>query len=155
MRCTSASAGSDPCGIRPDSSATLTGTVLLAEDGPDNQRLITFILKKAGLTVELAVDGQDALDQLAEPRADGRPPDLILMDMQMPRVDGLTATRAARDAGYTGPIIALTAHAMAEHRQQALDAGCTDFATKPVDRAALLALIERCLTADRAQRSAA
>ncbi|MEM9753952.1 MAG: ATP-binding protein [Planctomycetota bacterium] len=121
----------------------LAGRILLAEDGKDNQRLITFILKKAGFTVDLAEDGQQALDKLAEARADGQTYDVVLMDMQMPRVDGLTATRTARQSGYTGPIVALTAHAMDEHRKQAMDAGCTDFATKPIDRAALLELLEQ------------
>ncbi|MEM1445319.1 MAG: ATP-binding protein [Planctomycetota bacterium] len=133
-----------PTAAKPTETPTansLRGRVLLAEDGPDNQRLITFILKKAGLTVDIANDGQEALDQLAEAHDEGRRFDLVLMDMQMPRVDGVTATRKARDLGFTGPIIALTAHAMEEHRQQALNAGCDDFATKPVDRAALIALL--------------
>ncbi|MEM8781332.1 MAG: ATP-binding protein [Planctomycetota bacterium] len=124
-----------------DGSAPLAGRILLAEDGPDNQRLITFILKKAGLTVDLAVDGQQALDFLNEARERDLVYDLILMDMQMPRVDGLTATRSARALGYAGPIIALTAHAMDEQRREALAAGCSAFATKPIDRQALLALI--------------
>ncbi|MEM7576612.1 MAG: ATP-binding protein [Planctomycetota bacterium] len=131
----------DPPTPKPNHAVSLTGHILLAEDGPDNQRLITFILKKAGLTVDLANDGFEALEKLAKANANGRPYDAVLMDMQMPRIDGLTATTAAREKGYTGPIIALTAHAMDEHRKQALDAGCNDFVPKPVDRAALIALL--------------
>ncbi len=126
----------------PPAPPTLAGHVLLAEDGPDNQRLITFILQKAGLTVDLAEDGQHALDQITRARDQHQPYDAVLMDIQMPQLDGLAATRAARQLGYTGPIIGLTAHASEEARGQAIDAGCDDFATKPIDRAALLELLQ-------------
>ena len=117
--------------------------VLLAEDGPDNQRLIAFFLKKAGARVTLAGNGQIAYAEALAARVRGKPFDLILMDMQMPVTDGYDATRRLRAAGYTGTIIALTAHAMADDRQKCIDAGCDDYATKPIDREKFFAILAR------------
>ena len=119
---------------------SLSGRVLLAEDGPDNQKLISFFLKKADLTVELADNGRIAYEKASASAKAGRPFDLILMDIQMPEMDGYEATSLLRSEGYTGPIVALTAHAMAADRQKCLDAGCDAYATKPIDRATLLAV---------------
>jgi PAS domain S-box-containing protein len=136
--------------VTPASSApATTGTstkplaalrVLLAEDAPDNQRLIGHFLRSAGAQVTLAENGQIAMDAAVAQRDARTPFDVIFMDMQMPEMDGYTAASLLRERGYTGPIIALTAHAMTEDRDRCLRAGCDDYMTKPVDKARLIAL---------------
>jgi two-component system, sensor histidine kinase and response regulator len=119
--------------------------ILVAEDGPDNQRLLRAILKKAGYHVEVAEDGAKACAAVAAAAACGEAFDVIVMDMQMPVLDGYAATRQLRGEGFSLPIVACTAHAMAEDRQRCLDAGCTDYTTKPIQRAELLAKLAGCL----------
>ncbi len=117
--------------------------VLLAEDGQDNQRLLRHLLASAGATVSLAADGEEAVHLALAAHAHGRPFDAVLMDMQMPRLDGYEATRRLRAAGYERPIVALTANAMAPDRERCLSAGCDDYCAKPVRRAVLLEKVAR------------
>ncbi len=120
----------------------LTGVrILLAEDSVDNQFLISRVLSKNGAKVELASDGEEAI-KLAM-AGDFH---LILMDIQMPRVDGYEATRSLRSNACNLPIIALTAHAMAEERAKTKAAGFDGHLTKPLNQAELLATIEKHLT---------
>jgi CheY-like chemotaxis protein len=113
--------------------------ILLVEDGPDNQRLIAFMLKKAGAKVTIADNSEIGRDQALQAMAMGESFDIIFMDMQMPVLDGYSATTQLREAGYEKPIIALTAHAMSHHRQQCIDVGCNDYTTKPINRQTLIA----------------
>ncbi len=117
--------------------------VLLAEDGPDNQRLISLYLRKAGATVTAVDNGEAAVTMALAEEGSGTPFDLILMDMQMPIMDGYQATEQLRAAGYRRPIIALTAHAMANDREKSIAVGCDDHATKPIDRKDLLNVVRR------------
>ncbi len=112
--------------------------ILLVEDGIDNQRLISLLLRKAGAEVVVAENGRDACELVLNPASDAKPVQLIFMDVQMPIMDGYEATRQLRLAGCTLPIVALTAHAMVGEKERCLAAGCDDFLTKPIDRARLL-----------------
>ena len=115
--------------------------ILLAEDSADIRRLVSQILRKAGAEVTAVENGQIAYEQAKESKESGTPFDIILMDMQMPVMDGYTATTRLREQGYPHPIIALTAHAMAGDREKCLAAGCNDYITKPVKRERLLATV--------------
>ena len=123
--------------------AKLKCSLLLAEDGPDNQRLIAFLLRRAGAAVTLTDNGQDAIDKAMAAVAADRPFDLILMDMQMPVLDGYEATRRLRATGYAGTIVALTANAMEGDEEECRRAGCDDYLTKPIDGKRLCATIAR------------
>lgn len=122
---------------------TLSGHVLLAEDNLDNQRLISFLIKKLGVDVTLAENGEKAVELALANKFD-----LILMDMQMPVMDGLSATRLLREKGYQGTIIALTANALRKDRDDCLAAGCDDFLTKPIDRSRFAQVISEYLRND-------
>ena len=137
----------------PRESSPLAGRrILLVEDGPDNQRIIKHHLRRAGAEVALAANGQLALD-IAGSAA--HPFDLILMDMQMPVMDGYMATAALRERGVRTPIVALTAHAMEGERQRCLDAGCDGYLSKPITRDDLIAAATRFIAERAAGRRAA
>jgi signal transduction histidine kinase/CheY-like chemotaxis protein len=119
----------------------LEGRALIAEDGLDCQRLIALLLRKSGLEVDVADNGRIALEKALEARDAGNAYDVILMDVDMPEMDGLSATSQLRQSGYGGPVIALTAFAMESDRERCLRAGFDDFATKPIDQARLLDLV--------------
>ena len=112
--------------------------ILYVEDNDDNVFVVKTRLERAGYTILVAVNGQEGIDM-----ARAESPDLILMDLSLPEVDGWEATRRLKSAEDTKriPIVALSAHAMAGDREKALEAGCDDFDTKPVDFARLRAKI--------------
>ncbi|OFZ29235.1 MAG: hypothetical protein A2622_07390 [Bdellovibrionales bacterium RIFCSPHIGHO2_01_FULL_40_29] len=108
-------------------------SILVVEDNPDSQFLITKYLKNSGVRVQVAQDGLEALQKVAHTHFD-----LIFMDVQMPIMDGIQATQLLRQKKFTAPIIALTAHAMKDDRDRCLAAGFDDYLTKPVERRLLL-----------------
>jgi signal transduction histidine kinase/DNA-binding response OmpR family regulator len=130
------------------------GRVLLAEDGLDNQRLIATILRQAGAAVDVVGDGEAAVEAALRAR-EADPYHVILMDMEMPKLDGYGATARLRAAGYRLPIVALTAHAMDAHRERTLTSGCDDHLVKPLDRRALLEAIRKRLPAQSPRLSVA
>ena len=117
-------------------------TILLVEDNELNRDMLSRRLSRKGFDVQFALDGQEAVE-----KAKTLMPDLVLMDIGLPVLDGYDATRAIKsdDSTKSIPVIALTAHAMAEDRKQCLDAGCNDFDTKPIDLPRLLGKIHALL----------
>lgn len=111
--------------------------ILVAEDTPDNQFLITRLLTRRGARVHIAENGRIAVDE-----ALAKVYDIIIMDVQMPTLDGHSATRELRERGYDGSIVALSAHAMKEDRAMSLAVGCDEHLTKPVDIKRLVSVIK-------------
>lgn len=119
--------------------------ILVVEDNELNRDMLTRRLARKGYEVIAAVDGEEALTKIR-----GEEPDLVLMDMSLPVLDGWEATRQlkADPATRSIPVIALTAHAMSDDRQRALDAGCDEYDTKPVELNRLLRKMEELLGPD-------
>ncbi len=116
----------------------LRGRVLLAEDGIDNQRLVGMILRRAGMDVDVANNGREALQRAQEAQARGRPYDVVLSDIQMPEMDGIELAARLRGTGYRHPLVALTANTMSGDRERCLAAGFDAHVGKPVQREELL-----------------
>ena len=112
--------------------------ILVVDDSEENKILLRVYLAKAGMEVQCANNGATGLEKAM--REDF---DLVLMDIQMPIMDGYTATEVLRSRGYAKPIIALTANAMKEDRQRCLKSGCNDYLTKPIDSSRLLDTIAK------------
>ena len=112
--------------------------ILYVEDNEDNVYMLSRRLKRKGFEIVIAVDGEQGVEM-----ASSEKPDLILMDLSLPKMDGWTATKQikSKDELKSIPIIALSAHAMEEHKQRALGSGCNDYDTKPVDINRLLSKI--------------
>jgi len=122
---------------------TVDCRVLLVEDCADSRRLIAFLLRMAGAQVTVVNDGQSAIEESATDTASGSGFDLILMDMQLPFVDGYEAVQVLRGDGYSGPIVALTANAMRGQRERCLAVGCTDFLLKPIAQKQTVELVKQ------------
>jgi len=114
-------------------------TVLYIEDNDDNAYMLSHRLKRRGFEVLIAEDGQTGVDMVRKLK-----PDIVLMDLNLPIIDGWTATRLLRSDAATQdtPIIAVSSHVLPEEREKALQAGCTDYATKPIDFEQLLLKIQ-------------
>lgn len=117
--------------------------ILLVEDNEMNRDMLSRRLKRKGYEIVIAVDGEEGVSKAVSEK-----PDLILMDMSLPIIDGWTAVGQLREKEETKstPIIALTAHAMAGDKQKAIDAGCDDYDTKPIELPRLLTKIESLLS---------
>jgi signal transduction histidine kinase len=135
--------GSEPRGAARGEAASFRGRVLVVEDVKFNQVLLTTLLRRAGAECEVAENGSHGVELALDAERAGRPFDVVLMDMQMPVLDGYEAARRLRKRGYRRPIVALTAHAMSDDRQRCLDAGCDEYATKPFDKRSILELCRR------------
>ena len=145
-------AGSRPVTPAPLTSAAtrppLSGRILLAEDAPDIRRLLMFQLTKFGLEVVSVNNGAEAVEAALSAAESHQPFDVVLMDMQMPVMDGYQATATIRRAGYLRPVIAVTANALSGDREKCLAAGCDEFLSKPIDFHQLHSLL-RCLLSER------
>ena len=140
-----AASSDQPAGGLP--ARQLHGRILLVEDGLDNQRLISFLLRKAGAKVDIAGDGQSGRDMALKAMQTGEPYDLVFMDMQMPVLDGLETTRRwrSREQGKHLPIVAMTANVMPAALESCSRSGMDNVLSKPFTREAMLAMLSKYL----------
>ena len=131
-----------------DKPPKFCGRLLVAEDSRCMQMRFGAILKKLGLQVDTAEDGKIACEKAEKSLANGTPYDLILMDMQMPHMDGKKATKWLRDHQWKGPIIAVSIYAMEDDHADILEAGCDDYISKPVTEANLCSVLAKHLKQD-------
>jgi PAS domain S-box-containing protein len=122
-----------PLASLPSPSPRLNARILVTDDNQANQQLIGLRLIRAGAEVVTALNGKEALERAHEAGEQGRPFDAVIMDMQMPVLDGYEAVRQLRAGGFTAPIVAVTAYAMSDDREECLRLGCDDFISKPIE----------------------
>lgn len=123
----------------------LPANVLLAEDDRDNRIIISTWLRRMGANVDVAENGRVAVDAALAALTEEAPYDLVLMDMQMPELDGYGATAQLRSCGYRGLVVAFTAHAGDRDRIECLSLGCDDYLSKPIDRTRLREVVAKAL----------
>jgi CheY-like chemotaxis protein/HPt (histidine-containing phosphotransfer) domain-containing protein len=131
--------------MKSPSLPPLPANVLLAEDDRDNRIIISAWLRRMGANVEVAENGRVAVEVALAAMTEQAPYDLVLMDMQMPELDGYGATFQLRSCGYRGLVVAFTAHAMDRDEAVCLSLGCDDYLSKPIDRTRLRAVVEKSL----------
>ncbi len=138
-------AGNQPAAVATaePKPAPLAGRVLLVDDAADNRKLLSVMLSKAGLEVVTAENGEAACKAVKQSLDAGRPYDLVVMDIQMPVLDGCGAASKLRGDGVETPLVALTAHATEQDRQRCREAGFNDYASKPISRGQLTDLVRR------------
>lgn len=131
------------------SGKLLAGRVLIVDDAPDFQRLLKYLLQRHGAKVEVVNDGWEAVEQILSAQAAGDPYDLVLMDYEMPGLDGCAAVMLLRSLSYELPIVGLSSHAECEVRRKFLMAGCDSFIPKPIHRDLFVVHLTRWLGAQR------
>jgi PAS domain S-box-containing protein len=142
LRATARMASPEPAAVlSAEAAARLTCRVLVVDDQDDVRNLVRYELARAGAAVSSVSDGQQALDLVLQAERSGAAIDVVLLDMQMPLLDGYDTARKLRAAGFQGAIVALTASAMQGDRERCLEAGCDDYASKPLDVRRLVELV--------------
>jgi CheY-like chemotaxis protein len=131
----------------PDAPVVLRGRVLVVDDSSNGRLVLSRLLKTVGLAAEAATDGREGCQAAFAALAAGNPFDLILMDMQMPVMDGCEAARSLRAGGYTGRIVAFTACDIVYTRDRCLQSGCDEYATKPITYESLVNVLRMNLAA--------